>query len=241
MASTVIKNWDNKTWLSSRNYINKFNKFLLKNIKLNSRSVILDIGCGRGKILGNLSSKLKLKNKPFGIDITEHKDKDKRINFKKIDALKFFEKNKYKFDLILIKQTIHLLNLSEIKQLLNISKKNLTPNGKIFIFSIDTDKNEIPTFRLMQSKLSKSIRRDKELLKLIIKSNTKTIKKKFFYRVKITKKKYLNMIQNRYISTLLTFTKKELNKGLREIHLKYKENINFKDKLICLILQNSSK
>jgi len=241
MASTVIKNWDNKTWLSSRNYINKFNKFLLKNIKLNSRSVILDIGCGRGKILGNLSSKLKLKNKPFGIDITEHKDKDKRINFKKIDALKFFEKNKYKFDLILIKQTIHLLNLSEIKQLLNISKKNLTPNGKIFIFSIDTDKNEIPTFRLMQSKLSKSIRRDKKLLKLIIKSNTKTIKKKFFYRVKITKKKYLNMIQNRYISTLLTFTKKELNKGLREIHLKYKENINFKDKLICLILQNSSK
>ena len=241
MASTVIKNWDNKTWLSSRNYINKFNKFLLKNIKLNSRSVILDIGCGRGKILGNLSSKLKLKNKPFGIDITEHKDKDKRINFKKIDALKFFEKNKYKFDLILIKQTIHLLNLSEIKQLLNISKKNLTPNGKIFIFSIDTDKNEIPTFRLMQSKLSKSIRRDKKLLKLIIKSNTKTIKKKFFYRVKITKKKYLNMIQNRYISTLLTFTKKELNKGLREIHLKYKENINFKDKLICLILQNSPK
>jgi cyclopropane fatty-acyl-phospholipid synthase-like methyltransferase len=241
MASTVIKNWDNKTWLSSRNYINKFNKFLLKNIKLNSRSVILDIGCGRGKILGNLSSKLKLKNKPFGIDITEHKDKDKRINFKKIDALKFFEKNKYKFDLILIKQTIHLLKLSEIKQLLNISKKNLTPNGKIFIFSIDTDKNEIPTFRLMQSKLSKSIRRDKKLLKLIIKSNTKTIKKKFFYRVKITKKKYLNMIQNRYISTLLTFTKKELNKGLREIHLKYKENINFKDKLICLILQNSSK
>ena len=241
MASTVIKNWDNKTWLSSQNYINKFNKFLLKNIKLNSRSVILDIGCGRGKILGNLSSKLKLKNKPFGIDITEHKDKDKRINFKKIDALKFFEKNKYKFDLILIKQTIHLLKLSEIKQLLNISKKNLTPNGKIFIFSIDTDKNEIPTFRLMQSKLSKSIRRDKKLLKLIIKSNTKTIKKKFFYRVKITKKKYLNMIQNRYISTLLTFTKKELNKGLREIHLKYKENLHFKDKLICLILQNSSK
>ena len=143
--------------------------------------------------------------------------------------------------MILIKQTIHLLKLSEIKQLLNISKKNLTPNGKIFIFSIDTDKNEIPTFRLMQSKLSKSIRRDKKLLKLIIKSNTKTIKKKFFYRVKITKKKYLNMIQNRYISTLLTFTKKELNKGLGEIQLKYKKDICFKDKLICLILQNSSK
>ena len=54
MALTVIKNWDNKTWLSSQDYINQFNKFLLKNIKLNSNSIILDIGCGRGKILGNL-------------------------------------------------------------------------------------------------------------------------------------------------------------------------------------------
>ena len=81
MASTVIKNWDNKTWLSSKNYIETFNKFLLKNIKLNPNSKILDVGCGRGKILGNLSSRLKLKNKPLGIDIISHKDKDKRINF----------------------------------------------------------------------------------------------------------------------------------------------------------------
>ena len=55
MASTVIKNWDNKTWLSSQNYIKSFNNFLIKNINLNSNSKILDIGCGRGKILGTLS------------------------------------------------------------------------------------------------------------------------------------------------------------------------------------------
>ena len=77
MVPTVIKNWDNKTWLSSEDYINSFNKFLIKQVKLNSKSRILDIGCGRGKILGNLSSKLKLKFKPLGIDIIDHKDKDK--------------------------------------------------------------------------------------------------------------------------------------------------------------------
>ena len=63
MASVVIKNWDNKTWLSSKNYINSFNKFLIKNLKINSKAKILDIGCGRGKILGSLSSKLRLKKK----------------------------------------------------------------------------------------------------------------------------------------------------------------------------------
>ena len=61
MASTVIKNWDKENWLSSKNYILNFNKFLLKVNKLDSSSKILDIGCGRGKIIGALSSKLKLK------------------------------------------------------------------------------------------------------------------------------------------------------------------------------------
>ena len=92
-----LKNWDNKTWLSSKNYIQSFNIFLLKQIKLNSNSNILDIGCGRGKILGSLSSRLKLKNKPIGIDIEIHRDRDKRINFKKIDAIRYLKNNNKKF------------------------------------------------------------------------------------------------------------------------------------------------
>ena len=115
MVSTVIKNWDNKNWLSSNNYIKSFNNFLIKNIKLNSNSKILDIGCGRGKILGSLSSKLKLKNKPLGIDVINHKDKDNRINFEKIDAKNFFSKNKNQFDLILIKQTIHPVSYTHLR------------------------------------------------------------------------------------------------------------------------------
>ena len=104
-----LKNWDNKTWLSSEKYINSFNKFILKQVSLNKHSRILDIGCGRGKILGKLSNKLRLLRKPIGLDIENHKDKNKKIIFKKIDALSFVSKTKITFDLILIKQTIHLL------------------------------------------------------------------------------------------------------------------------------------
>ena len=69
-----LKNWDNKTWLSSNDYINAFNNFLIRQIKLDKNSSILDIGCGRGKILGNITSKLRLIKKPTGIDIEQHKD-----------------------------------------------------------------------------------------------------------------------------------------------------------------------
>ena len=235
MASTVIKNWDNKTWLSSRGYIESFNKFLTKKVKLNSKSKILDIGCGRGKILGSLSSKLRLKNKPLGIDITNHKDKDKRIRFKKLNASTFFLKNKIKVDLILIKQTIHLLNLKEIKKLLILSKKNLNKNGKILIFTLDTDKNELPTFKLMKTNLNKSLQRDKKIFKLITKIYSYK-KSKFTYNVKINKKKYLKMIQRRYISILLSLTNEELQNGISEINYKYKKNIRFNDRLICITL-----
>jgi ubiquinone/menaquinone biosynthesis C-methylase UbiE len=234
-VSTVIKNWDNKTWLSSKDYIQSFNKFLIKQVKLNSKSKILDIGCGRGKILGTLSTKLKLIRKPSGIDIINHKDKDKRIKFKKIDASNFFKKNQSKFDLILIKQTIHLLNLKEIKKLLILSKKNLSQGGKIIIFTLDTVKNELPTFKLMKTKLIKSLKRDNRILKLVTKLYPYK-KKKFIYKVNIIKKKYLKMVQKRYISTLLTFTKQEIQKGMNEINIKYGNNIKFNDKLICVIL-----
>jgi len=236
MASTVIKNWDNKTWLSSINYINSFNSFLIKNIKFNQDFKILDIGCGRGKILGSLKSKLKLKEKPLGIDIINHKDRDKRINFKKTNILNFSFKKGQRFDLILIKQTIHLMKFNEIKKLLRLLKKRLNPEGKILIFTLDTGKNEIPTFKLMKLKLNQSLQRDRKILEIITNLYPSIIKKKFIFNVKIKKKSYLEMIRNRYISTLLPLSKKQIDQGIHEIKLKYKDTLKFKDKLFCIIL-----
>jgi cyclopropane fatty-acyl-phospholipid synthase-like methyltransferase len=231
-----LKNWDNKTWLSSKKYIKTFNNFLLKRINLNKNSQILDIGCGRGKILGSLFSKLRLKNKPVGIDIEIHKDRDKRIDFQKIDVIKYLKKNKKKFDLILIKQTIHLLKFQQIKKLLLLCNGALNPKGKIMIFTLETFNNEIPTFLLMKKKLRKSLIRDKKIIQYISKLHTKNSIKKFSFKVKITKKKYIKMIENRYISTLLNFKLKEISHGINEIKSKYSQTIHFDDKLICLIL-----
>ena len=230
MAS--LKNWDNKTWLSSQNYIHSFNSFLLKQVKLDKNSRILDIGCGRGKILANLSIKLKLQNKPIGLDIESHKDKSEKIIFKKIDATNFVSKTKITFDLILIKQTIHLLRKQQILKLLSICKKILSPNGKIIVLSLDPQKNEIPTFHLMKKKLNISLKKDKKLFDVIIKNNPRIITKKFIYSVQISKLKYLEMINNRYISTLLNFTDKEIINGLNEVIRKYKKILKFKDRLI---------
>jgi cyclopropane fatty-acyl-phospholipid synthase-like methyltransferase len=232
-----LKNWDNRTWLSSKKYINSFNRFLLKQIKLNKNSRILDIGCGRGKILDDLSNKLKLLNKPIGLDIENHKDKSKKIIFKKIDALSYVSKTTITFDLILIKQTIHLLKKKQAIKLLSICKNKLNPNGKIIILSLDPNKNEIPTFQLMNKKLNISLKKDEKLFNLIFKNQNKFVIKKFTFDVKISKKKYLHMIKKRYISTLLNFNDKQLENGLNEIKKDYGKVLKFKDRLITFIIK----
>ncbi len=231
-----LKNWDNKTWLSSPSYIRSFNNFLLKQIKLNKNSQILDIGCGRGKILGSLSSKLSLKRKPIGLDIVKHKDRDKRIIFKKIDALRFLKKNKKKFDLILLKQTIHLFKIKDIKNILKLSKKMLNINGKIIIFTLDPLNNEIPTFSIMKKKLKKALIRDKKIIRSISYLFNGKLIRGFSYKVKISRKKYMEMINSKYISVLLGMSQKTIFSGLNQIKRKYKKQISFEDKLICLVL-----
>ena len=232
-----LKNWDNKTWLSSKDYINTFNNFLIRQIKLDKNSSILDIGCGRGKIIGNLSSKLRLKKMPLGIDIEKLNDRDKRIIFSKLDAIKFLKKNKKKFDLILLKQTIHFFEYKDIKKLIFLCMKSLRNKGKIIIFTLETKRNEIPVFSLMKDRLNKSLRRDQKIIEFLSNSYPRNIKKKFSYKVKMSKKKYIKMIKNRYISTLLNLQRSEIIKGIEEIRKKYKEKIYFNDKLICLILK----
>ena len=232
-----IKNWDNNTWISSTKYIKSFNNFLVKQKKLTKHSKILDIGCGRGKIMGSLSSKLKLINKPIGLDIENHKDFDKRIIFKKTNAIKYLTNNKKKFDLILIKQTIHFFNLREITKILRFSHDSLEAGGVILILTLDTKNNEIPTFSLMKQKLTQSFKRDNLIWKKLLQLNIKKNITKFNFKVNVKKNIYLKMIKQRYISTLLKFSSLQISKGINEINLKYKKKILFNDKLKCIIFK----
>ena len=230
----LLKNWDNKTWLSSNSYINSFNNFLLKKKKLNKTSQILDIGCGRGKIFGSLSRKIKLINKPIGIDPVIHNDVDKSIDFRSEDVFKFFKSSQNKFDLIMIKQTLHFFNKDKRTRLIKICKKNLKKNGVLVIFSLVTKNNEIPCFKLMKQKLNRGLLRDSKMLtttsKLLIDYQIDIFK----FKVSMTKDKYIQMLQQRYISCLVNLNKSQISNGIKEIKKLFSKKINFIDKLISI-------
>ena len=228
-----LKNWDNKTWLSSEKYISNFHKFLKTKTLLNKNTKILDIGCGRANIISFLQKKYRFKNMAIGVDILRNKNIKKNILFKKSNAINFLRERR-KFDLILIKQTIHFFSKNKLILLLNFAKKSLNPKGKILIFSLKTKNNKIPCFKKMKHQLNKSLKKDEFLFKVIRKNLKKINESNFNYEVNISKNKYINMIKNRYISCLLNLTKKEINKGIGEIKFKYKNQIKFTDTLKCI-------
>ena len=233
-----LRNWDNKTWLSSKKYITSFNTFLKSKINFNKDMQILDIGCGRANIISALQNQYKFNTKPVGIDIIKNNNLKKNIIFIKSNALTFLKLTNKKFDLILIKQTIHFFNKNELKKLLVLIKKKLNSKGKIFIFSLKNEQNELPTFKVMKKKLNISLRRDKYLNQIIKKNLFKYKKNTFKFKVSLTKKNYINMIRKKFISCLLNLSKKEIELGVAEIKSKYKKNIIFNDSLDCLISQN---
>ena len=230
----LLKNWDNKTWLSSNSYINSFNNFLLKKKKLNKTSQILDIGCGRGKIFGSLSRKFKLINKPIGIDPVIHKDVDKSIDFRSENIFKFFKSSQNKFDLIMIKQTLHFFNKDKRIKLINICKKKLKKNGVLIIFSLVTKNNEIPCFKLMKQKLNRGLKRDSRMIKATSKLFIDYQIDIFKFKVSMTKSKYIQMLKQRYISCLINLNRYQISNGINEIKKLFDKKINFVDKLISI-------
>ena len=135
-----------------------------------------------------------------------------------------------------MKQTIHLFKIKDIKNILKLSKKMLNINGKIIIFTLDPLNNEIPTFSIMKKKLKKALTRDKKIIRSISYLFNGKLIRGFSYKVKISRKKYMEMINSKYISVLLGMSQKTIFSGLNQIKRKYKKQISFEDKLICLVL-----
>ena len=228
-----LKNWDNRTWLSSKRYISQFHKFIKRKTKFNKNTRVLDIGCGRANIISFLQKKYKFKTRAIGIDILKNKDTKKNILFKNVDALKYLKKGK-KFDIIIIKQTIHFFSKTKIVSLLNLAKKNLNKRGTLLIFSLKTKNNKIPCFKIMKKQLNNSLKKDEKLFKIIRKNLRRIKETNFNFNVKISKRKYVSMIKNRYMSCLLNLSKKEIEKGIDEINLNYKNQLSFTDTLKCI-------
>lgn len=224
-------NWDRSSWLSSKEYFAKLSNQLIKSLDLHEEIKILDVGCGRGYLLRSLANKANLINIPFGVEPVKHEGSiPHHIKIINSSINSFLDNNNIKFDVVILKQVLHLLNRNEREYFYYKVKKHLYDNAKI-VFIHMNDQTEIPQFPIMKNRLKKSLNSHQYLSEELIK-NFKLLKiDNFNYDVNISSKEYLEMIRNRYISVILDLNEEEIEKGIEFIKKHYPNQLSFKDTL----------
>ncbi len=122
-------------------------KKIIKKYKLTKNSRVLDIGCGKGHLVYELSKILNSK-KIIGLDISKYgiKNSPRRIRnqLKVFDARKKINFKKNYFDLVVSINLIHNFSISEIFQLL----KNIVHISKKSFISTESYRNNQELFNL---------------------------------------------------------------------------------------------
>ena len=230
MNSTCY-NWDRSSWLSSKEYFEELSNQLIEFLDITDEKKILDVGCGRGHLLENLAFNANLINQPVGVEPVKHDDfipQNIKIFHSSINS--FLNKNKSQFDLVILKQVLHLLTLDERKKFYHDIKNHINEDANI-VFIHMNDQTEIPLFPLMENKLQQSLKSHKLLLEeLTQKFNLQKIFN-FNYHVNISLEEYLEMISNRYMTILLDLNKKEIEGGIDFIKKNYPNQLVFQDTL----------
>ena len=90
----------------------------------------------------------------------------------------------------------------------------------------------------MKLKLNRGLVRDARMIQSISKILKKYKIDKFKFKVSITKKKYSQMLKQRYISCLVDLNKNQISKGIKEIRDFYHKKIAFEDILISIKFTN---
>ena len=151
-------NWDRSSWLSSKEYFEELSNQLIEFLDITEEKKILDVGCGRGHLLETLSLNANLINQPVGVEPVKHDDfipQNIKIFHSSINS--FLNKNNSQFDLVILKQVLHLLTLDERKKFYHDIKNHINEDANI-VFIHMNDQTEIPLFPLMENKLQQSLK-----------------------------------------------------------------------------------
>ena len=224
-------NWDRSSWLSSKEYFKELSSQLIDFLDIREEKKILDVGCGRGHLLESLANKVNFIHKPIGVEPLKHENTiSQRIEIINSSINFFFQNNNSKFDLVILKQVLHLLNSNEREYFYQEIKKYLNNNGQI-VFIHMNNQTEIPQFPLMGNKLKLSIDSHHLLLEELNKNFKLLNIQNFTYSVKISLDEYLTMITNRYMTVLLDFNEEEIKEGIAFIKQNYSNHLSFNDTL----------
>ena len=203
-----------------------------------------DIGGGTGNFTQALADALGFKedNKilcvdPFG-DMLKQAACHKNVETLQLDALTFSQNphKKDTFHYLLFKEIIHHVAEEDFQSLMSGSFQQLKTGGKMIVIT-RPQTTDYPFFPLAHSVWKWYQPSSDTIGTWLLRVGFKVQLQVVDYGVKLSKKKWIEMVSNRFWSTFSHMTQQELDDGIKYIQDKYKEEeiLSFNDKMLFII------
>ena len=231
-----LANTYDELWFYSEGYVSQLTNEIISLLDLSADDKLVDLGGGTGIYSKYILAKIDLNKKIICSDISrkmiEQADKDIYAEFQSVSALKF-SKKPIKYDKLLIKEMIHHIEKKE--ELIGNIYTQLNEKGICLILLLPP-KIEYPLFEKAMELYEKNQPNYKNISMILKNKGFNVEEKEISIPLTIPKTKYINMIENRYMSLLSKFSEKEIQAGIIEIKKKYtnRSNLNFNDRFVAL-------
>ncbi len=229
----------NDLWEYSPDFVQFISQNVCEYLELKSPDIFLDLGCGTGLFTKEINNQIQFKNPVICSDISpallaQFPDNN-QYQCIAADAITFSSQSRL-FDKILVKEMIHHLNQEEQEQLIKNLFTRLNSNGK-FLLLLLPPTIEYPLFEAALKRYEQLQPNYQDLAELFKQAGFKTEIALVKYPLNISKTKYIQMVQNRYMSLLSSFNDREILEGINEIKNKYSEQdiLSFNDTFVFIL------
>ena len=225
-------------WGNSADIVEYYSNQIVKYLDLKSTDVFVDLGCGTGIYTKKIRGIAQLINPVLCVDISAKmlKKIPDNAQFKPIlmDAVEFSEQPR-QYDKVLMQGMTHHI-LDKGKLIKNLTKR-LNPGGKILTTGLPY-RLEYPLFEKVLETYQDLYYKGESSVDLFLELGFEVKLRYVRYPISVEKYKYLEMVRNRYISTLLSFSEQEIEDGLKEIEAKYRNEsiLNFNECFLFILI-----
>ncbi|OQP55846.1 hypothetical protein A4H97_19820 [Niastella yeongjuensis] len=202
----------------SDDYINYFTNKIVEDLPIKNYETIVEVGSGTGifakEVLNKVPSIQMICVDNSYMMLT--RNKDKRIKQVCRDAVEF-SKESHVYDRVYMKEFIHHIQKEDRLQLFKGLHQQLTSNGSILIL-LEPRRLNYPLFEEALSRFERKQPSRVEIISYLQLAGFTTSFNIISYPIILSKTKYIEMVRNRYMSVLETFTDEELENGIESIH-----------------------
>jgi ubiquinone/menaquinone biosynthesis C-methylase UbiE len=202
----------------SDDYVNYFTDKIIEGLAINNKETVVEVGAGTGIFAREIQNKIP-SLQMVCVDnsaIMLNRNKDERIMQICQDAVEFSQES-ITYDKVYMKEFIHHIPRENRLRLFRGLYSQLKNNGSLLIL-VEPERLNYPLFEealwRFESRQPSRLQLINEL-QLVGFSTSFSVKS---YPISLAKSKYIEMVRNRYMSVLESFTDAELEKGIKSIY-----------------------